>query len=58
MAVIAVLSVELTLKWNGVSGVNEVQSTGQVIPLIAGLSVLIYVFWKVYQQRVRDIRIR
>jgi hypothetical protein len=36
MCVWSVLSVELSLRWNGVSGISDIASTGQVIPLVAG----------------------
>jgi hypothetical protein len=32
-----VLSIELTLYWNDVQGVNTIQSTGQLIPFIIGV---------------------
>jgi hypothetical protein len=32
-----VLSVELTLRWNDVQGVNTIESTGQLIPFIIGV---------------------
>ena len=51
--VYSIIAIELTLVWNNVSGVYNVNSTGQVIPLIAGSGILISVFWK-----MRDISVR
>ena len=42
----SIIAIELTLVWNNVSGVYNVNSTGQVIPLIAGSGTLISVIWK------------
>jgi hypothetical protein len=33
----SILAIEITLGWNNVTGVNEVSSTGQFIPLFIGL---------------------
>lgn len=35
----------MTLVWNSVLGVYTVASTGQVIPLIAGLGLFINAIW-------------
>ena len=37
----AIIAVELTLYWNGITGVYDVQSTGQLIPLITGIVGLV-----------------
>lgn len=34
----SILAIELTLRWNSVTDVYEVQSTGQLIPLIIGVA--------------------
>lgn len=44
------IGVELTLKWNRVSGVYRVDSTGQVIPLVVGIGSATSVAWKIYQR--------
>lgn len=36
-----VVGVELTLRWNSVTGVYKIDTTGQIIPLIAGIGVLL-----------------
>lgn len=41
----SILAVELTLMWNSVKGVYNVQSTGQIIALVIGLGVLVKVLW-------------
>ena len=46
MSVWSVISVELSLKWNRVSGVSDIASTGQVIPLVIGFGLISTVVWK------------
>lgn len=46
----AILAVELTLTWNHMSGVYNVSSTGQVIPLVAGLGIMTTVCWKLVKK--------
>ena len=41
-----IIAVELTLKWNAVEGVYMVNSTGQVIPLVVGIGIMLNIFWK------------
>jgi hypothetical protein len=38
---IVVLAVELTIRWNNVRGVNNIDSVGQLIPLIIGIGTFI-----------------
>jgi hypothetical protein len=45
------ISIELTLVWNSVSGVYNVASTGQIIPLVAGLSMLVGTIWELCKLR-------
>jgi hypothetical protein len=52
ITIFCILSIELALSWNKVSGVYDVGSTGQVIPLIVGLSLVINVFWKLSSDEV------
>lgn len=44
------LAVELTLRYNHIQGVYEVSSTGQLIPLVLGvilmLSTALHIVWK------------
>ena len=42
---LVVLAIELTLYWNQISGVNTVDSTGQVIPMVIGLTVPVTAVW-------------
>jgi hypothetical protein len=52
--VLSILSVELTLIWNSVTGVYEVRSTGQVIPLVGGSGLLINTIWKlIHKEKVK-----
>lgn len=48
----SILAVELTLKWNHVSDVYEVRSTGQLLPLIGGVVLLICTCWQICRDRV------
>ncbi|KAF2276374.1 uncharacterized protein EI97DRAFT_467079 [Westerdykella ornata] len=43
---LSILGVELTLVWNSISGVYEIKSPGQLIPLIIGMGTLGQVLWK------------
>ncbi|KAF2803285.1 uncharacterized protein BDZ99DRAFT_468260 [Mytilinidion resinicola] len=50
----SILAIELTLKWNKVSGVYTVNSTGQLIPFVIGVAGFLKVFDDVkgkYKQR-------
>ncbi len=48
-----VVSVELTLKWNSVEQVYVVDSTGQVIPLVIGVGIMITITWKlIHEEKV------
>ncbi|KAI9818820.1 MAG: hypothetical protein M1827_007641 [Pycnora praestabilis] len=40
-----VVSIELTLYWNHITGVNDIGSLGQLIPSILGLGGLVKVLW-------------
>ena len=49
----SIISIELTLVWNNISGVYDVNSTGQVIPIVAGSGTLTGVLWKMRKISVR-----
>ncbi|KAJ9615706.1 hypothetical protein H2200_001783 [Cladophialophora chaetospira] len=42
MAVFGICAIELSLRWNHVSGVHEINSTGQVLPLAMGLARFVW----------------
>jgi hypothetical protein len=42
----SILGVELTLSWNRVTDVYDVNTTGQIIPLILGMGILVLVIWR------------
>jgi hypothetical protein len=46
--VLFTVSTELIIKWNQISGVNSIQSTGQILPLIVGVGSLIRIIWKYF----------
>lgn len=48
--ILSVAAVELVIKWNNVMGVNDIYSTGQLIPLVVGIGGLIQVLFKLTNQ--------
>ena len=42
----SVVATELVLKWNHVSGVYDISSTGQIIPLVVGFGIIANVAWR------------
>jgi hypothetical protein len=42
---LSILGVELTLVWNSISGVYDISSPGQLIPLAIGIGMLGQVLW-------------
>lgn len=50
-----VLSVELTLRWNGVTGVNQIGTVGQLVPFVLGVGGLIKVLWSWLQMRLGTV---
>lgn len=48
--ILAVIAGELVIVWNGVTGVNDVLSTGQLIPLVVGMGGLVQVLYKLKNQ--------
>lgn len=53
LLIMAAASVECIIVWNRVSGVNDMFSTGQLIPLVVGVGGLIQVLYKLTNQEVR-----
>lgn len=51
--VLAVVASELVIVWNGVTGVSDIFSTGQLIPLVVGVGGLIQVLYKLKNQEDR-----
>ena len=41
-----IISTELVIRWNHIRGVNSIQSTGQILPIVVGGGSLIRVMWK------------
>jgi hypothetical protein len=48
---LSVLVVELTLLWNSVTGVYDISSVGQLIPLAIGIGTLGQVLWRRIEKR-------
>ena len=40
-----IITVEVTLVWNGVTGINSMAQTGQLIPLVTGCTSMVQVVW-------------
>lgn len=51
--VLAVVASELVIVWNGATGVSDIFSTGQQIPLVVGIGGLIQVLYKLKNQEGR-----
>lgn len=51
--VLAVVASELVIVWNGATGVSDIFSTGQLIPLVVGIGGLIQVLYKLKNQEDR-----
>jgi hypothetical protein len=52
----SILGIELTIRWNRVTAINDILSTGQLIPFIMGISSLPAALWGVveYYQEVQQ----
>ena len=44
--IIVMVATELTIQWNQITGVYELSSAGQTIPLVVGGGLMLRVFWK------------
>lgn len=51
-----VLTIELTLVWTNVTGVNEILSVGQLIPAIIGISGLLRTIHFIIIKRAHEVR--
>lgn len=51
--ILSVTAVELVIQWNNVTDVNNIYSTGQLIPLVVGIGGLIQVLFKLKNQDAR-----
>ncbi|KAH7316961.1 hypothetical protein B0I35DRAFT_434308 [Stachybotrys elegans] len=57
VAIIIIIATELTLSWNDVQGVDELDSAGQLIPFFIVIAVLLHVLWAYYHSSARgDLR--
>lgn len=41
-----VTGIELVIKWNHIQGVNQIDSTGQLLPLVVSLGTLVSLIWR------------
>ena len=58
-AVIIVLATEMTIKWNNIQGVNNLQASGQLVPLFVSIGLCARVVWvSVRNYRSRAIVVR
>lgn len=51
-----VLSIELTVWWNSITGVNQIGTVGQLVPFVLGVGGLIKVLWSWLQLRFATVR--
>lgn len=47
----SVMAIELTLKWNGITNVYQLNTTGQIIPFVIGLSLFANVCWRLLDSK-------
>ena len=50
--IVSILAIELILKWNKVSGIYSIASTGQYVPLIIGVGGFVSVSWTLLLQEI------
>jgi hypothetical protein len=55
--VYSIIAVELTLSWNAIRDVYTIDTTGQLIPFIIGLTGFVRCIYKSIEDHVRDTRI-
>ena len=53
--IIVMVATELTIQWNQITGVCELSSAGQTIPLVVGGGLMLRVFWKAYWRDEEDL---
>ena len=45
------MAIELTLKWNDITNVYQLNTTGQIIPFVIGLSLFANVCWRLLDSK-------
>ena len=53
----SIAAVELIIKWNSISGVYNIKSTGQVIPLVIGAGAFLKVMFGIYTLRLYESKV-
>jgi len=54
---VIVIATELTIQWNYITGINDINSVGQLVPFTVGVGGLIQVCWSaVFDKNEREIR--
>lgn len=51
---ISVTAIEMTLRWNGARGTNDIESTGQYMALFTGLGSIVSVLWQIQAKRQEE----
>jgi hypothetical protein len=51
-----ILAIELELRWNKVEGVNEIKTTGQIIPFVIGVLSISQMLLKLLDPAARQSR--
>jgi hypothetical protein len=54
----SLIAIELTLFWNGVTGIYDIDSTGQLIPFITGILSLVGLLQATVTTYLRDTYVR
>jgi hypothetical protein len=47
---LSIVAIELTLAWNNISGINPIETAGQIIPLSVGVTLVSTVLYTTYNQ--------
>lgn len=47
----SIATIEMTLAYNEIHGIQEVKSTGQLTPLVVGLLSIIVLGWRFWKQK-------
>lgn len=54
VATVVMTATELTILWNGISDVDEIASTGQLIPFVVGIEMFVRVLYASWFEETAD----
>ena len=46
---ISIIAVELTIRWNHITGVDTLNSTSQILPFVLGVGLFFYAFYVLFR---------